>query len=114
MTATEFLKDLQHQGFTFTLLPDNKLAVAPRERVTDALRAQLKKRKQGLLAALRQQSARARPYLTPRGELIVPLNAPSKYHWWSGGQSVRATLRELEAPLDVLARYVEGDLRAQQ
>ncbi len=38
------------------------------------------------------------PYLTENGELIISSNAPGKYKWWDGGQSVKETLDELEAP----------------
>ncbi len=54
------------------------------------------------------------PYLTENGELIISSDAPSKYKWWAGGQSVKETLEELEASEDVMKRYISqmGGLRA--
>ena len=37
----------------------------------------------------------ALPFLDAQGEVVIPLNAPRKYRWWAGGQSVAQTLREL-------------------
>lgn len=46
------------------------------------------------------------PYLDERGTLIIPTDSDPKYHYWKGGQSVVTTLKELNAPLDVLRRFV--------
>jgi hypothetical protein len=35
------------------------------------------------------------PYFTHGGTLAIPFDAPDRYHWWRGGQSVAATLQEL-------------------
>jgi hypothetical protein len=37
------------------------------------------------------------PYLTPGGTLVIPLDSDPKYHWWKGGQSVKATMAEVQA-----------------
>jgi hypothetical protein len=37
----------------------------------------------------------ARPYLDARNSLVIPCDAPPRYRWWQGGQSVEETLREL-------------------
>jgi hypothetical protein len=36
------------------------------------------------------------PYLTPGGTLVIPFDAPERYHWWKGGQSVAETLAEVK------------------
>jgi hypothetical protein len=36
------------------------------------------------------------PYLTPDGTLVIPFDAPERYHYWNGGQSVRDTMAELQ------------------
>lgn len=46
------------------------------------------------------------PYLTESGELIISSDAPSKYKWWDGGQSVKETLEELKASEEVIAKYI--------
>ena len=38
----------------------------------------------------------AMPYLEAGGQLIIPFNCPYKYRWWQGGQSIAATIAELE------------------
>lgn len=40
------------------------------------------------------------PYLTPGGDLVIPFDSDPKYHWWKGGQSVKATIAELKASRD--------------
>ncbi len=46
------------------------------------------------------------PYLDERGTLIIPTDSDPKYHYWKGGQSVVTTLKELNAPLEVIRRFV--------
>jgi hypothetical protein len=53
---------------------------------------------------------RIRPHISPHGELIIPFASDPKYHWWDGGQSIAATLRELNAPPEAWARYVDSDV----
>jgi hypothetical protein len=35
------------------------------------------------------------PYLLSDGTLVIPFDAPERYHWWTGGQSPRQTKQEL-------------------
>ena len=35
------------------------------------------------------------PYLNQYEQLVIPMNCPTRYKWWTGGQSVAATLQEL-------------------
>jgi hypothetical protein len=35
------------------------------------------------------------PYFTPGGTLVIPFEAPEKFHWWKGRQSVSATVTQL-------------------
>lgn len=46
------------------------------------------------------------PYLDERSTLIIPTDSDPKYHYWKGGQSVVTTLKELNAPLEVIQRFV--------
>jgi hypothetical protein len=100
MNAYELLTALQQKGFTLTPLPEGKLAVKPAEKLTEALREDLRRYKPEVLRLL------TRPYLTDKGELRIPFTADPKYHWWKGGQSITETLQELNAPADVWRRYV--------
>lgn len=48
------------------------------------------------------------PYLTTKGELEVPFDCDSRYHYWKpGGQPLRATLAEVGAPAEVTQGYVQ-------
>ena len=49
----------------------------------------------------------SKPYLTETGELIIPSDTPVEYKWWNGGKSVKETLEELNAPEEVVHRYVD-------
>ena len=35
------------------------------------------------------------PCLTESGDLVIPFHSPERYHWWTGGQSVRLTKQEV-------------------
>ena len=52
----------------------------------------------------------SKPYLKDGAELIIPMSAPDKYRYWSGGQSVLDILLELNAPDSVIDHYV-GELQ---
>lgn len=97
-------------GAEFALTPDGKLKVRAPAPLPEELQEELRRHKTELLAVLTQQSAEApRPYINARGELIIPFDSDLRYHWWARGQSIRATLLEINAPPDVQARYVEPD-----
>ncbi len=49
----------------------------------------------------------SKPYLTETGELIRPSGAPVEYKWWDAGQSIQETLEELNAPEEVVHRYID-------
>lgn len=36
------------------------------------------------------------PFLTADGTLSIPFDAPERYHWWKGGQSIAETLQEVK------------------
>ena len=55
-----------------------------------------------------QTKPKPKPYLDAQGVLVIPFNSDPRYHWWAGGQHVLETLRELNAPLEVRARYAPG------
>ena len=54
------------------------------------------------------EQAEKRPYLTEKGELIIPIDAPPRYRYWAeGGMSLPKILAELNAPPEILARYTK-------
>jgi hypothetical protein len=50
------------------------------------------------------QEEKPKPYLI-NNELRIPMNSDPKYHWWNGGQDLEVTLRELNAPEEVIWKY---------
>lgn len=46
------------------------------------------------------------PYIDKSGTLIIPFDSHPRYQWWKEGQDVYATLKELNAPLEIIKRYV--------
>ena len=48
----------------------------------------------------------AKPYLNKHQQLVIPENAAPKYRWWVRGQSIHDTLKELNAPKEVIDQYV--------
>lgn len=48
------------------------------------------------------------PCITKNGDLVIPFNSDSKYHWWAGGQRILDTLLELGADEEVIKRYIGG------
>jgi hypothetical protein len=45
------------------------------------------------------------PLIGHTGDIIIPFNADSKYHFWNGGQHLSDTLMELNAPEDIWDRH---------
>lgn len=45
------------------------------------------------------------PYLTEKGELVIPANAPLKYRYWQGGQSPAETAQEFTNDYNIIKRY---------
>jgi hypothetical protein len=97
-------------GAELTPTPYGTLKVKARVPLPDTLRDELKQRKAKVITLL----ASNRPYIKERAELLIPFNAAPRYHWWAGGQSILDTLRELGAPPDVVARYVDSDSTLQR
>jgi hypothetical protein len=49
------------------------------------------------------------PRIDEKGDLHITFNSHPKYHWWNpDGQSVLATLIELNAPWEVAKKYMEN------
>jgi hypothetical protein len=44
-----------------------------------------------------------KPFFTAGGDLSIPFDSDPRYHWWKGGQSVKATTAELKAEQGLVA-----------
>lgn len=47
------------------------------------------------------------PYIDNLGNVIVPFNADPKYHFWNGGQSLAATLAEINVTENIWKKHTE-------
>ena len=65
-----------------------------RDKVLPLLDA-LKRNKSEVMELLEAGQVRAKPFLDPEGDPVIPFNSDQKYHWWNGGQSIQETLKEL-------------------
>ena len=106
MSAQALLDRLSDIGATVTADGGDVVVRAPMGVLTEELRVEIRANKWALLAAVELTEPPV-PYLTPDGDLRIPFDSDPRYHWWKkGGQTVRETLEELNAPIEVLRKYV--------
>ena len=99
---------LENEGLKLSMA-GNKIKLAPKALVTRNMIALLREHRQeiiDLLLAGQEKKPQPLPYLKNESELIIPMDAPDKYKWWAGGQSVLDTLLELDASDSVIDHYV--------
>jgi hypothetical protein len=62
-------------------------------------------------AAVEKLKCGREPYIDESGVLVIRIDAPRRYRWWSGGQPIYDTLKELKASPEVIEKYlgVKGD-----
>ena len=48
----------------------------------------------------------ATPFINKNDTLHIPLDSDPKYHHWKGGQSIIATLKEINAPVEAYRNYL--------
>lgn len=53
------------------------------------------------------------PCLDSGGDLLIPVDSDSRYHWWNGGQSISVTLRELYEERAAIREFEGGQTRAE-
>ena len=54
------------------------------------------------------QTAEKLPYINEHGDLIVPMDSPSRYHYWKdGGLTIAKVLAELNAPAESVDKYLK-------
>jgi len=113
MKATDILEEMGARGVKLWAESDLLKFDAPADVLTGEDKARLIEHKPALLALLLTRNSSKpepvaddgrRPYLTEGNELIIPTFTPKRYRWWQGGQSIWATLAELNAPLATWCR----------
>ena len=103
MAGLKLLLQAQAAGLNVFARGERLIIRGPRS--AESLARNLLRHKAEILLALRQEH---RPFIDAHGILIIPTDAPARYRWWQPqGQGLRATLKELSASPDVLAKYVD-------
>lgn len=65
MAAAEVLRDLIRAGLDVSLTDDGRLAVSPRDRITDELRQSIRTHRDRLIGILAERSPRRSPSTPP-------------------------------------------------
>lgn len=103
MTAALVLTQCDNAGLVLRVLISGDLSVSPATALTPELRAALREHKAAVIRLIH-------PHLNEQGDLVIPFRSASKYHHWRGGQSLYATLREIDAPAEVIRRHAPPEL----
>lgn len=108
--AVRLMEECKARGISLRSGEEGTLRVSPPpERLPHDLCEALRRHKAEILIVLaRQSSARPAPYINDQDELIIPFESDPRYHWWKpGGQSLAATLAELNASPEIWGRYTK-------
>lgn len=101
MKPAALLERAEQVGVSLCIGSAGKITAKGEAGQIDRLAPLIKEYKAELLAYLQGGSGQRHesplPFLDDQGRLRIPLNADDKYRYWSGGQSVFATLLELGA-----------------
>ena len=98
MTAEELIEAFRSTGYSISLNGGDieyeyTAKGSPDKDKAKPLLEAIRRRKTEVIDYLRDTSPK--PYLDDGGELQIPFDCEQRYHWWSGGQSVKETLEEL-------------------
>ena len=99
MSAKDVLEIARNRGIKLRVKDENIVYKCPPGAMDTELRSLIAKHKDELIEMLR-----LKPFIDDQGRLIIPFDSDPRYHWWSCGQPIAETLRELGAPAEVLIR----------
>jgi len=95
MSLDSYMSALVTKGITLSLYKNQlKLEYAP-GILTDQIRQYLKDNKQAIIDRLREKDNKLLPHFGKNGDLIIPFDSDSKFHWWDGGMSAKETKKYL-------------------
>ncbi|MCI5131376.1 MAG: hypothetical protein D3904_07580 [Candidatus Electrothrix sp. EH2] len=101
MKPAAFIEFAGQAGVTFCIGSAGTIKAKGEAEQINRLAPLIREHKAELLAYLQSGSGQGHesplPFLDDQGKLRIPLDADDKYRYWSGGQSVFATLLELGA-----------------
>ena len=104
MDAASFIASLRARGFSLRA-DGNALYVEPRGALTPGDVARIGETKPAMLAVL--NAPKPMPRLSPDGSLHIGFDCDPLFQWWKPeGQSLAQALADLDAPADVIRRYL--------
>jgi hypothetical protein len=105
-----FLELAEQVGVSFCIGSAGTIKAKGEAEQIHRLAPLIREHKAELLAYLQSGSGRRHepplPFLDDQGRLRIPGDCDPKYRWWQGGQSVFATLLELEASDKEIAAHI--------
>ena len=107
----ELIQKIEKVGGSVSLIENGGLRIeAPKGTLTDDMKSALTVHKQDILQTLRNIQAANKPYINEQGILVIPFDSEPRFHWWADGQSMIETLKELDAPDEIFAKYGPGGM----
>ena len=104
MDAASCIASLRARGFSLRA-DGNALYVEPRGALTPGDVARIGETKPAMLAVL--NAPKPMPRLSPDGSLHIGFDCDPLFQWWKPeGQSLAQALADLDAPADVIRRYL--------
>ena len=104
MDTAAFIADLRARNFAVYAAGD-ALYVTPTGKLTPEDVARIRETKAAILAVL--NALKPMPRLSPDGSLHIGFDCDPLFQWWKPeGQSLAQTLADLDAPADVIRRYL--------
>jgi len=104
MDAASFIADLRARNFAVYAAGD-ALYVTPTSKLSAGDVTRIRETKAAILAVL--NALKPMPRLSPDGSLHIGFDCDPLFQWWKPeGQSLAQTLADLDAPADVIRRYL--------
>ena len=93
MKSLDTYREFLRRGFQFQVMEDRLDVKGTIEPLTPELIDLLKEHKLEIVALVAEWQ-KGGPFLQPNGNLVIPFNTDSRYHWWNGGIPLSEIKRE--------------------
>jgi hypothetical protein len=93
MSSLDTYREFLRRGFQFQVKEDRLDVKGTTEPLTPELIGLLKEHKSEIMPLVIEWQ-KGGPFLQPNGNLVIPFNADSRYHWWNGGIPLSEIRRE--------------------
>jgi hypothetical protein len=106
--AIDLIREAKAVGIRMFVTDKGTLQLQGQQKPDADLLKRLKRHRDEIIRHLggeQTPTAEERPFIKD-GELRIPFGCVPKYKWWAGGQSIFETLLELNAPDEVIEKYI--------